>query len=288
MVHQVFLCLSSTGRSSNRNPRWHRADFFSKQAFGSFQAMTISVCCHCIEQAQALGIYELASFTISEIFKTLQETSKSEEQDVGVARKTSETTGLLQLQQTSYLTDSSCLKKRFTSIATRHKNFWMYLLLIANQQMRSRFILMDCMVLNFLVEDYSVIALSSTGIGVTPAISIVQRRSNGIGTVASSSVNLYWSIRCISKVHNSKQVFKKSYRLPCFLIDEINPFMTTFSRWNQQIWNALLPAKLNPAHDAKRPGFMYATRLHLRELSSMRPLKLILKFLSFRTNLFAE
>lgn len=125
----------------------------------------------------------------------------------------------------------------------------MYLLLIANQQMRSRFILMDCMVLNFLVEDYSVIALSSTGIGVTPAISIVQdivqRRSNGIGTVASSSVNLYWSIRCISKVHNSKQVFKKSYRLPCFLIDEINPFMTTFSRWNQQIWNALLPAKLN-------------------------------------------
>ncbi|KAI7893164.1 ferric reductase like transmembrane component-domain-containing protein [Mucor mucedo] len=77
-------------------------------------------------------------------------------------------------------------------------------------------------------QDYEVMALYGAGIGVTPALAIVkdclERRADGVKTVAVEHIYLTWAIRAS---------------------DEINPFMDMFSYWSEKAKNAIQPIKLH-------------------------------------------
>ncbi|KAI9478115.1 MAG: ferric reductase like transmembrane component-domain-containing protein [Benjaminiella poitrasii] len=76
-------------------------------------------------------------------------------------------------------------------------------------------------------QDFSVLALFATGIGVAPAMAIIQdvveRRARGIRTVATNHIHLIWAIR---------------------YTDEIDPFITMYTHWVKQIETAILPVHL--------------------------------------------
>ncbi|OBZ86182.1 Ferric reduction oxidase 7, chloroplastic [Choanephora cucurbitarum] len=180
-------------------------------------------------------------FTISEVYEASPEINKSEEHNICATKTTSETTGLLQSPQTSYLTSPSHLKQRRPSvckdkIASIHikslgtKTNDLLNASSADNKMASELkVYIDGLYGPQLpYQDYPILALFATGIGVTPAIAIIQdvirKRSNGVRTVASNNIRLYWSIR-----HT----------------DEIDPFMNMFSQWNQQVQNAIMPVELN-------------------------------------------
>ncbi|RCH96566.1 ferric/cupric-chelate reductase [Rhizopus stolonifer] len=77
-------------------------------------------------------------------------------------------------------------------------------------------------------QDYPILALFATGIGVTPALAIIQdivkKRSKGVRTIVSDRIYLCWAIR---------------------VSDEIDPFMEMFTEWENQIKTAVLPIHLS-------------------------------------------
>ncbi|KAI9254800.1 ferric reductase like transmembrane component-domain-containing protein [Sporodiniella umbellata] len=77
-------------------------------------------------------------------------------------------------------------------------------------------------------QDYPVLALFGTGIGVTPAMTIakdvIERRSSGIKTVTTETIYFSWAIRSS---------------------EEILPFMDMFTYWADRINKAILPINFN-------------------------------------------
>ncbi|CAO3684590.1 unnamed protein product [Rhizopus stolonifer] len=77
-------------------------------------------------------------------------------------------------------------------------------------------------------QDYPVIALFGTGIGITPAMAIVkdcvERRSSGVRTVSTENIYLSWAVRSS---------------------EEILPFMDMFTYWHDKISKAILPIHFN-------------------------------------------
>lgn len=76
-------------------------------------------------------------------------------------------------------------------------------------------------------QDYQVVSLFATGIGITPALAIikdiVEKRSNGVRTMAIEHVYLSWAIRTT---------------------DEVAPFMDMFLYWNEKVKAAIQPIHL--------------------------------------------
>ncbi|GAA5798869.1 hypothetical protein EDC94DRAFT_617624 [Helicostylum pulchrum] len=77
-------------------------------------------------------------------------------------------------------------------------------------------------------QDYQVMALFAAGIGITPALAIVkdciERRSDGIKTVAIEHIYLTWAIRSF---------------------DEINPFIDMFTYWVDKAKNGIQNIQLH-------------------------------------------
>ncbi|KAG1464758.1 hypothetical protein G6F46_002606 [Rhizopus delemar] len=73
-------------------------------------------------------------------------------------------------------------------------------------------------------QDYPVLALFGTGIGITPAMAIVkdcvERRASGIRTVSTENIYLTWAVRSS---------------------EEILPFMDMFTYWHDHVNRAILP-----------------------------------------------
>lgn len=86
-------------------------------------------------------------------------------------------------------------------------------------------------------QDYQVMTLFAAGIGITPALAIVkdcvERRSNGIKTVAVEHIYLTWAIRAS---------------------DEIAPFMDMFTYWVEKSKSAIQPIHLHVS--------VYVTRMN--------------------------
>lgn len=76
-------------------------------------------------------------------------------------------------------------------------------------------------------QDYQVASLFATGIGITPALAIIKdivdKRSNGVRTMAIEQVYLSWAIRTT---------------------DEIAPFKDMFLYWNEKISSSVQPIQL--------------------------------------------
>lgn len=172
-------------------------------------------------------IWEYANwhpFTISEIFHGTSTTNSHiiEERIIGSSIK-NETTKLLQKDQHSYSSVSS-IDSLTDRVYRRHKyagtqddttmaSFYVKALgtktrdLLASSSVSSKNlqIYIDGLYGPQLpFQDYPILALFATGIGVTPAMAIIQtileKRSNGVRTVTTDHIYLTWAIRVTGKI----------------------------------------------------------------------------------------
>ncbi|CAO0791964.1 unnamed protein product [Mucor circinelloides] len=221
-------------------------------------------------------------FTISEVFRG-NSTSighEIEERIVGSGVK-DETTKLLQKDQRSYnsvsstdsLPDTLHRRRKFTGIQddTTMASFHIKalgtktrdLLNASSVDRKNLQIYVDGLYGPQLpFQDYPILALFATGIGVTPAMSIIQdileKRSNGVRTVTTDHVYLTWAIR---------------------VTDEIGPFINMFRHWTELVHSAILPIQLSVS--------VYVTRMKQgqHELSQLAPFSL---FFGERPDVSAE
>jgi hypothetical protein len=97
-------------------------------------------------------------------------------------------------------------------------------------------------------QDYEVVAAFGAGIGITPAMAFikdcVERRADGIKTVATSQIYLVWAVRAPGKIY-VYIFYHFTFNLLYFFPDEIVPFMDMVTYWQDRCESAILPIKLN-------------------------------------------
>lgn len=97
-------------------------------------------------------------------------------------------------------------------------------------------------------QDYQVVALFGAGIGITPAMAmikdIVEKRSNGVRTVAVNHIYLSWAIRSIG-MSNIYIILSLIVTNPLFITEEVHPFMDMFIYWTEKAKSAVQPICLS-------------------------------------------
>lgn len=231
-------------------------------------------------------------FTISEVFHVNQETIKTEELGIGTA---DESTKLISQKISSYSSiqdnsvSDSLRRRKPTSFAIDRNTKTVASIHIKALGTKTRDLLeasasssgkvsnnnievfIDGMYGPHLpYQDYSVLALFAAGIGVTPAMSIIQdvldKRSRGVPTTITNHIYLSWAIRVTGKF----LLFLLSTTwLDKLFIDEIDPFVDMFRYWEKQVQDSLLPIQLQVS--------IYVTRMKEghHDINELGPFKVV-------------